>query len=288
MKNIHKKRVILFIAVLITLTVTQHLFHNGYQNTGIAPFIIMWTPAITAIIVALATKFPFNSFGWKFSSKWAGVGWMTPVLYATIAYVLIWVFGLGDVPSPTFLERARLTLGMDTENDIVVILLSFFYITVLGLLPNMLLCLGEELGWRGFLVPELSKCIGLKNAGWISGIIWGIWHLPAIVSGEYGLNDIPLWYKIFCFTILVISSAIILSILRMISKSIWPAVIFHAVHNGIIQRFYDRLTIDNGMTNLFIGEFGIVLPIIISMFALYWLKHSKSKYPILYENPEKH
>ena len=107
---------------------------------------------------------------------------------------------------------------------------------------------------------------------------------PGIVSGTYGNSDIPIWYQVFCFTIMVISTGVILAYLRMISKSIWPAVIFHAVHNGVIQRFFDRLTIDTGLTKIFIGEFGIVLALVTTGFAIYYYKRFEK---IVLYNPKK-
>ena len=270
MKNIHAKRVVLFIVILALLTNVQDVALTFIENQGIKSLIIMWVPGISALLVALFTKLSLRSFGWRFPIKWISIGWILPILYATIAYSIVWLFGLGDVPNPTFLERARLTSGMTIESDTAVIILSFFYITVVGILPNMIICLGEEIGWRGFLVPELTKWISMKNAGWVSGIIWASWHLPGIISGAYAVEGIPLWYQVFCFTLMVISTAIILAFLRMKSNSIWPAVVFHAVHNGVIQRFFDRITIDNGMTNLFIGEFGIILAVVTSIFAIYY------------------
>lgn len=40
---------------------------------------------------------------------------------------------------------------------------------------------GEELGWRGFLLPEL-RCIGIKKATILHGVIWGVWHFSLLIS----------------------------------------------------------------------------------------------------------
>ncbi len=37
---------------------------------------------------------------------------------------------------------------------------------------------GEEIGWRGFLVPELAKGLPFTAVALVSGIIWAAWHYP--------------------------------------------------------------------------------------------------------------
>jgi uncharacterized protein len=37
---------------------------------------------------------------------------------------------------------------------------------------------GEELGWRGYALPRLSKGVGLASASIMLGIVWACWHLP--------------------------------------------------------------------------------------------------------------
>ena len=50
-------------------------------------------------------------------------------------------------------------------------------------LINTLLALGEELGWRGLLLPELLP-LGQWRAILLSGVIWGFWHAPVILQGH--------------------------------------------------------------------------------------------------------
>jgi uncharacterized protein len=38
---------------------------------------------------------------------------------------------------------------------------------------------GEELGWRGFLLPRLGKRFGEMAAAWVMAILWSLWHVAA-------------------------------------------------------------------------------------------------------------
>jgi membrane protease YdiL (CAAX protease family) len=52
-----------------------------------------------------------------------------------------------------------------------------------GAVPVMVLvqlltgAVGEELGWRGFLLPRLGKPLGEMTAAWVMAILWSLWHV---------------------------------------------------------------------------------------------------------------
>ena len=113
----------------------------------------------------------------------------------------------------------------------------------------------------------------LSRASLYSGVIWGAWHLPGILTGAYGAAGTPKAYQLLCFTILVIASAVVQAWLRMRSGSVWPSTIMHATHNGIIQAFFNRITADTGPTAWFIGEFGVALVPFTVAVAWYCWRH---------------
>lgn len=49
-------------------------------------------------------------------------------------------------------------------------------------LSGLAVVFGEEYGWRGFLQDELVK-LGKRHGVLLVGLIWGLWHLPVILSG---------------------------------------------------------------------------------------------------------
>ena len=65
-------------------------------------------------------------------------------------------------------------------------------IAVLLVWPLMA-ALGEEVGWRGFLLPRLQPRLGAVPAALAIGALWGLWHLPAdyIALKAYGSWFVP-------------------------------------------------------------------------------------------------
>jgi membrane protease YdiL (CAAX protease family) len=51
---------------------------------------------------------------------------------------------------------------------------------------------GEELGWRGFLIPRLASRFGFTNAAIVSGLLWSGWHLAGAFMPGTPLQVVPL------------------------------------------------------------------------------------------------
>lgn len=95
--------------------------------------------------------------------------------------------------------------------------------------------LGEEAGWRGYMMPKLEELFGIKRAILIGGVIWGVWHFPAIYAGHnFGTDYFGApWTGFLEFTLSTIFMGAILTYLTKKSGSVWPAAFLHAVNNGV-------------------------------------------------------
>jgi membrane protease YdiL (CAAX protease family) len=141
---------------------------------------------------------------------------------------------------------------------------------VLGTIQSLVSATGEELGWRGFLVPKLAKTMSFGRLAVLSGAIWAVWHFPLIIFADYN-SGTATWYSLLCFAVMVVALAVILAWLRLRSGSVWPAAILHASHNLFVQGFFDRVTVDTGPTPWLTSEFGAGLAIAIGITAwLFW------------------
>jgi uncharacterized protein len=116
---------------------------------------------------------------------------------------------------------------------------------------------GEELGWRGFLVPALARTTSFGRTALLSGAIWAAWHVPLIVLADN--RGTPAWYAVPCFAVGVVSLSVAFAWLRLRSGRFWPAAILHSTHNLFVQGFFDPVTVDTGPTRWLTGEFGAAL-----------------------------
>ena len=129
--------------------------------------------------------------------------------------------------------------------------------------------LGEEIGWRGFLVPELANNVSFTATALISGIIWSLWHYPVLIFADYNAGTAT-WYALLCFTVMVVGISFIFAWMRLKSGSLWTGALLHASHNLYVQAVFTPLTRNTGKTAWFIDEFGAVLPLVAVVVAIYF------------------
>lgn len=96
--------------------------------------------------------------------------------------------------------------------------------------------LGEEPAYRGFALPYMQGEYGVVRAGLITGIVWGMWHLPLwIISGYQGLDLL-----IYCiaFMVSIVSCSVVMSVIYKKYKNIWYAILIHQMVNFSLDTLY--------------------------------------------------
>ena len=236
----------------------------------------MWCPAIAAIITMKLKGRSISSLNWGWGSwKYIRSSYFVPTFYVLITYTLIWLFGLGGLPNEEIIldwAKELGLVGIGALNPTVAGIVAVILLGTVGVIRSMATTLGEEIGWRGFFIYELRKVLSFTGVSFFSGIIWGLWHWPIIVY--YGSGNIAL--EMTTLIIGAVSMSIILTYYTFKSKSLWPAVIFHAVSNVYIQKIFPPLTTEIEGTEYWLGESGLMITIIITLFAIYfWRKAVK-------------
>jgi uncharacterized protein len=246
------------------------ILHAGTLGAGGGLFVrgLMWCPALAAFATLRIYGRRFSDLGWKWGS-YQFQSWWVPLLYTAIAYLIVWTTGLGGFGNPEFIKQAGNTLGLHGPAWISVIL-YIILASVFGLIGSLASALGEEIGWRGFLVPELARNFSFTTTAVISGVIWSLWHYPLLIWGDYNAGT-PTWYGMTCFTVMVIALSFIFAWMRLKSGSLWTGAMLHASHNLFVQGIFTPLTRNAGKTAWYIDEFGAVLPAVIVVFAIcFW------------------
>lgn len=100
---------------------------------------------------------------------------------------------------------------------------------------NHVAAFGEEIGWRGFLLPLLMDELGVRKAVLLNGVLWGTAHAPLVCFGLNYTGDYPgaPWTGILMMVLFATSIGIFLSYLTLKSRSIFPACIAHGAINAI-------------------------------------------------------
>lgn len=268
---------VLIIGVFIALTVALYPigFWLIFRLSSATP--LMLTVGLAAIITCLITRTSLRGLGWHWGSwKLEGLSYLLPLGYVAVAYSLIWASGAGGWYDSAFVMEQKESYNLGGWSNAAVIAFHFLMTATVSfvlLLPSVL---GEELGWRGLLVPQLSRLMSFTGITLVSGLLWALWHWPLMFMGLYGNEVTPFIYQLVCFTLCIMSMSVIMTYIRLKTDSLWPAVIFHMSHNIFLQKFFGSMTEANANSAWFVDEFGAVVPAVILVPAIfYWRKGSR-------------
>jgi membrane protease YdiL (CAAX protease family) len=234
----------------------------GKMNVGDLLFVTgaMWSPALAVFVTKKIFGESIRDLAWQWGeNRYAWIGYFVPLLYALPVYVVVWLTGLGPFNWDTVQKIAGNYGWQNLPLGLTLILFVLLTATV-GLIAKLGRALGEEIGWRGFLVPELAKVLPFPMVGLVSGLMWAAYHYPVLLFADYN-NGVPKPYALICFTLMVIFGSIVMAWLVLRARSLWPAAILHASHNLFIQSIFTPLTGDTGQTKYIVDEFGIGLVI---------------------------
>ncbi len=134
-----------------------------------------WLPNLAGLLVTAAAeggpgvrKLLSRLTMWRVKGRWYAAALLLPPATVGLA---VGLYVLAGNPAPALIPAAML-------------------------LPNALFNLilgpmGEELGWRGTLLPHLRARFGVLAAGLLVGLIWGPFHLPAWLIPDTPQAGVP-------------------------------------------------------------------------------------------------
>lgn len=219
----------LAIACVISWSLVIGGYYGGLVETPWVMVILalsMMGPSVSAFICVYLFEGGFKglkSIAWRphFSRNlWWVYAWLIPLVITAGSMGLTLAFASDIHLHSTF-------------QGVAIGPLLLFQALVIGPFINMpILTFTEELGWRGYLYQLWRRPFGFWQTSLVTGVIWGLWHAPAIFF--YGLNypQHPV-LGIVLFTVWCTLLSPIITLVREKTDSLWAAGLFHGTLNAV-------------------------------------------------------
>ena len=250
------KRVGIFVALAFALAwaIGLIIFLNGglvnspivvpALNLSLATVLLavgyMWAPALAHVLTRLLTREGWQETwlrpqfrrGWRY---WL-LAWVTPAVVTIVGAVIFFALLPRFYDSDLTVVRRLLAQNAQTAAMNPWLIVAAQVVSAILIAPpiNGLFTLGEEFGWRAYLLPKLLP-LGERRAMLVSGVIWGVWHWPVIAMGHnygFGYFGAP-WTGMLLMVWFTFTAGCFLAWATLRAGSVWPAVIGHGAINGI-------------------------------------------------------
>ena len=214
----------LFFALAFGLTVAVSLLYPILGEA--AMFIHMYTPTLAVLIMMLVvTRDGYSKAGWatlglhRLGLRWWLLALFGPLAVMSALYGFVWSIGVGQFALPDGFTVDKLASNLS-----------------IGLGMAIAHGLGEEIGFRGYLLPRLMH-LGTAPALLLSGLAHAIWHFPLmLLTTIYPI--LGNWFIVGPIILLTLTTAgVFYGYLQLRSKSVWPATLAHGVINTSFEWF---------------------------------------------------
>ncbi len=272
-----------FFLVIVTILASASYglaFVMGDDNRTIGIVLVQFSPALAALITKFRFQGNLRGLGWGWGKTRVQIAaYITP--FALISFSLVWTLGFGGFYGEWILEaQAGMaeTFGFTISSTILVLMVVIAVNGTIGLLVGFG-AIGEEIGWRGFMVPELYKHYDFTKTALISGTIWAVYHWPLLYVLMAPRLEVSPWPLMAFSLIAGIGLSTILAWFRIKSGSVWTAVLFHAALNIHNQGFFQNLTEKtSSLTHYISGEHGLMLALVSAAFG-FWFWRKRGELP---------
>jgi membrane protease YdiL (CAAX protease family) len=219
---------------------------------------LMWTPAAASVVARLVLREGFGDVSFRVGGRrgWKaiGVALVFPIIIGLVAYGIAWATGLVQF-NPKVIKLAAGYVG-ETASPIAAFMINIVVAATIITIYSVRTAAGEEIGWRGYMLTRLIDA-GMPKPILLSGLIWGLWHLPLILGGVYLVGP-PRLLAAGLWMVTATAFSFVFARLRLETGSVWPAITLHSAWNAIIQAAFDPAS-TGARAELWIGESGILV-----------------------------
>jgi uncharacterized protein len=213
-----------FYGIAFVLTLSVSLAAPIFGNATM--LLHMYSPTIAVVLMLLVvTRDGRARAAWRsLGLHRAGLrSWPLALLGAlamlTSVYAIVWSSGVGRAAMPDGWTLATIPADL-----------------LIGLAISAVFALGEELGFRGYLLPRLMH-FGTTRALLLSGLLHSLWHFPLmLLTGYFPMQGS--WLVIGpIFTLILTAAGVFYGYLQITSGSVWPATLAHGAINTLLNLF---------------------------------------------------
>jgi uncharacterized protein len=239
------------VAYLALVTVGSITVAVALPNSASAPMLSAIMPvAVLLLITPVLGRSTWSNLGLASTGvrRWP-VALAVPTAVAGAAYGIGMLTGV--VGAGTDLPRGAL---VSVPSDIAI---------------GTVLVLGEEVGWRGFLLPRLQLITSARSAALLTGLAHALIHLPLILLTTTYNHQGSRWVVAPSTVVTITAAGVFYAWLRDASGSIWPAAIAHSAGNTLVSWIALTATPGrDGSAAKLTGEGGILTAVAMSAIAV--------------------
>lgn len=203
---------IMFVPLILDQTMSRDTFGVFFVlSTFTGPFLAATTVTLRASGWQGLRELFGRVLRWRVNIRW--------YVAALFSFLIIWLVGY-SIP---FNGAPLLGIVMLPQLHATTFLT---FIVSVSLIPAV----GEEIGWRGFALPEIQKHYGPLKGTLLLGLLHSLWHLPAFFTPVLG-PFVPMGFLAFLITGTA-GTFIYTWIYNNSRQSILIAILTHAAANG--------------------------------------------------------
>ena len=143
---------------------------------------------------------------------------------------------------------------------------------LVGMAISTVVFLGEEIGWRGYLLFRLAEVTSPRTAAILTGAFHGIYHLPLLLLTTTYQGAGQRWIVVPMVMITLTLAGVWYGWLRLSSGSIWPVCLSHSVFNNVMESLAGVAIVTSATTMAYVTtETGVATMVIMVLVAAFLL-----------------
>jgi membrane protease YdiL (CAAX protease family) len=238
------REIVAYLGIAYSLALTVAL---ALPDANINKLLSVMVPTVTVGILTF-TLTPKGSR----RDMWRGIGlgragWRT----WPAAIVLPFVLCAGAYGTAVALGVGRLDVDIANATP------SWAIDLVLAAVIGTVFILGEEIGWRGYLLPRMQQLSSKRRAAVVTGFVHGCFHLPLILLATTYNTEGSRWVAAPVAVAVITAGGVFYAWIWDRAQSVWPVAIAHNTVNTVFELGSTAVVATGGTTVAYVaGETG--------------------------------